>query len=734
MAQQFFQSSLFDDLPLYGISTDESIRKAILSLLAKTEVLKLKNSRLHQPSQDKIDDYGEKILGARKDLLRELGIMFNNINEKTLAENTFSKVFRLPDIKKLVSTGVLSEDNARKVYALSKMFYTKPRVAKSTWYSKRKLEEWVNDTMKIINAIKMIFDGDEAYKTTYDELQTNWWEDALKTLGWNPGDNVVVPFNRIHYVNVNGYYVSFCKPNGDHFGVNLEPPAKISDEIAFYAALSQVSEDTLIPIKKFRIYPVLRTATREPTGRWTWGAVKTKIFRTYDAVAYSERLSEEDAQKWFAEIQKRHPKTELRLVPYDEETRIVGYSNFSIEIVDVARKRYSVEVAATTADEAKAYLESHYDEVNQSIVALILKNTKSTRASQPEDYFEEVYTTDRDYIVSFKKVPYLIMAGPYKNHAEAKDWINQNAKRVYEEYQKRKKIDTDGFQTNSERSNKDYLKGRHISPQEFCQTFGFRGVQFGNWANQNERQVALDNAFNAFMDIADLLSLKTKAVSLFGTLGIAFGSRGTGWANAHYEQKEVVINLTKTRGAGCLGHEWWHALDHYFGRSGGNTYGMLTEGLRTAGCRQQIKTAYEQLVTAIAASPYSTRSLAHGATYWGSVVEMTARLFEVFLYYEFREKGINSPFLQGKDFEALEKRYREISYNFFVFSHKDEKNLPSYEAFTKTDVSIFAYPYPTLDDIKSFVPILRNLFASIVQEEVDGKVRLSGNSNTEKNI
>jgi hypothetical protein len=38
---------------------------------------------------------------------------------------------------------------------------------------------------------------------------------------------------------------------------------------------------------------------------------------------------------------------------------------------------------------------------------------------------------------------------------------------------------------------------------------------------------------------------------------------------AHYEPERAVINLTKLNGAGSLAHEWWHALDHYFGRQDG---------------------------------------------------------------------------------------------------------------------------------------------------------------------
>ena len=42
-----------------------------------------------------------------------------------------------------------------------------------------------------------------------------------------------------------------------------------------------------------------------------------------------------------------------------------------------------------------------------------------------------------------------------------------------------------------------------------------------------------------------------KAVSLNGELALGFGSRGHGWASAHYEPGKVVINLTKTSRDAC---------------------------------------------------------------------------------------------------------------------------------------------------------------------------------------
>jgi len=108
---------------------------------------------------------------------------------------------------------------------------------------------------------------------------------------------------------------------------------------------------------------------------------------------------------------------------------------------------------------------------------------------------------------------------------------------------------------------------RNVTAEDLGKTFGFRGVEFGLWENQQERQKVLNDAYDALYDLAELLDIPPRALSLNGTLGVGFGSRGKGGsARAHYEPDYVVINLTKPSGAGTFAHEWAHALDHYFKR------------------------------------------------------------------------------------------------------------------------------------------------------------------------
>lgn len=121
-----------------------------------------------------------------------------------------------------------------------------------------------------------------------------------------------------------------------------------------------------------------------------------------------------------------------------------------------------------------------------------------------------------------------------------------------------------------DRVGPDYREGKDATPEMFQNTFGFRGVEFGNWVKQGkngrERQWMLNNAYDALYDLSKILNVPTKALALDGDLGLCFGSRGFGSASAHYEPQNRVINLTKTKGYSSLAHEWFHALDHYMGK------------------------------------------------------------------------------------------------------------------------------------------------------------------------
>lgn len=132
---------------------------------------------------------------------------------------------------------------------------------------------------------------------------------------------------------------------------------------------------------------------------------------------------------------------------------------------------------------------------------------------------------------------------------------------------------------NITRDGEDYRNNRNITGEDMLKTFNFKGGEFGNWLNENDRQQSLNYGYDALLDLSKALSISPTDISLDGKLSIAFGSRGSGDALAHYEPNREVINLTKMKGAGSLAHEWGHALDDIIGKELGYT-GFLTDNFR----------------------------------------------------------------------------------------------------------------------------------------------------------
>lgn len=150
---------------------------------------------------------------------------------------------------------------------------------------------------------------------------------------------------------------------------------------------------------------------------------------------------------------------------------------------------------------------------------------------------------------------------------EAEQYILSNFKDTSKENTKnRKKKFTPKQLENITRNGEDYRLGKNISGENMMNTFNFKGGEFGNWLNENDRQQSLNYGYDAFMDLSKALSISPTDISLGNRLSIAFGSRGSGAALAHYEPDREVINLTKMKGAGSLAHEWGHALDDIAGK------------------------------------------------------------------------------------------------------------------------------------------------------------------------
>ncbi|MBO6226210.1 MAG: hypothetical protein J6N68_00830, partial [Shewanella sp.] len=253
-------------------------------------------------------------------------------------------------------------------------------------------------------------------------------------------------------------------------------------------------------------------------------------------------------------------------------------------------------------------------------------------------------------------------------------------------------------------------------------------------------------------------------ISLNGSLGIAFGSRGKGKYSAHYETNNIVINLTKTKGAGSLAHEWFHALDNYFSRRRGvtpfegdqlayNKANYITykpepmmalktslnkQGLRShlitkaeydrraergvnfdaadwtpdtnhpIGVRPVVEKAFADLVSALDESPMLGRAetIDKGQVegYWSRIIERAARSFESYVIQRLEDQGITNDYLA---------------------------NVVPVEQFQRDKGR---YPYLTAEELKPVAEKFDTLFRTIeTREEISGNFLMFSRSNNQPN-
>lgn len=248
--------------------------------------------------------------------------------------------------------------------------------------------------------------------------------------------------------------------------------------------------------------------------------------------------------------------------------------------------------------------------------------------------------------------------------ASARKAIQTDYDALAAKLERMKEVPSERRETNEPRVGVDHRGGADVTPAQFQETFGFRGGQFGSTLlrSQAEAQQKLNETYDALMDMAGILGLPPRALSLNGELAIAFGARGRGGkdaAAAHYEPGDtvtpgrVVINLTRRRGAGSLAHEWWHALDNYFtrlrGQRGEDQY--LTESAepRGEGVRPEMIDAFQRVVQAINRTRIRERSRKldqmRAKAYWSTGREMSARAFESFVIEKLRDQGASNDYL-----------------------------------------------------------------------------------------
>ena len=357
------------------------------------------------------------------------------------------------------------------------------------------------------------------------------------------------------------------------------------------------------------------------------------------------------------------------------------------------------------------------EKAEEALRAFAGENTLEQKGEKKTQFSVYQRRSDGSAYITVKGKPSIIVADGFKRGKDALEYVKEHYDELEASYRGMKDRTEIAFREQRPRKGRDWRSGRDISAEEFRDTFGFRGVEFGNWTNQQDRQAALNKAYDALMDLAEAVGKSPRSLSLNGELGMAFGARGGGKASAHYEAEKVVINLTKTKGAGTLAHEWWHALDNYFSRRrgrkndfntsrGGYVYNRERGGAYSPQEREEVTRSFAELVRAIEKSGYGERSHRYAAMksdYWSRPTELGARAFAVWVERKLSEKGTSNDFLATNPVSS---------------DWGDPEMVSKY------------YPYPIEGDFETLDTAFDNLFNAI-EEKVDER---TGNSVLQQRI
>ncbi|EFQ7098008.1 hypothetical protein M4649_005642, partial [Escherichia coli] len=113
------------------------------------------------------------------------------------------------------------------------------------------------------------------------------------------------------------------------------------------------------------------------------------------------------------------------------------------------------------------------------------------------------------------------LKGGFESARDAHDYVRTHRDELVNQVKALREVSREEQRnaTNRDRTGPERRKG-DVSPEQFSDAFGFRGVQFGNYVESPRRQADLNRAYDSLHDLADVLNVPTKALSLNGRLGL----------------------------------------------------------------------------------------------------------------------------------------------------------------------------------------------------------------------
>lgn len=571
-----------------------------------------------EKSGEKIDDFGEVIHGAVK---HRRAALAESMKEEKTAEDyhtqPFSKLFPKPDYEKMAGEGTDNKTLAM-LALLRNMIPAKPRVP-------HRLNRWAKQVEEVRDTAGQLLDGSLAADKFIDRIR---------------------------------------KEKGSHY----------SEIVNTWEMLHRLSPAQLEQAAGYRVkthaYSMFRGEQYNPP----------KVVHSLENEKGRSILDSEDLKDLNKKAKAYFDQQAASPEPADSKTKLDIYQNRRTGEIFIAygKNKTSLQGGFKTVAEARDYAKTRRAELLEKLNKLREQSREEQRNASNRDRNGPVRRggemhTDVNALrnISGSGAGYSEKAASFKRKIAAR--MNTNDAFAFNRLMdSRFANERERGIAIAERVAATLEPEQNVTPEKFSDAFGFRGVQFGNYVEGPRRQSDLNRAYDSLMDMADVLKVPAKALSLNGRLGLAFGARGKGGKNAaaaHYEPGAVAINLTKGNGAGSLAHEWFHALDNYFGQydvakdsdvgSGGeymterhrkvrqrdgNTYVTIEHPVR-----QEVYDAFKGVMKAIKESSLLERSLrlddVRSKPYWSTDIEMAARAFERYVQDKAKSAGVENDFL-----------------------------------------------------------------------------------------
>ena len=268
--------------------------------------------------KERIEDTGEKIGGARKDIIRKYADKIN------LAAQTFSKMFPKPDIKALVEAGVPIKDAAavKAMYDIAKAEYKRRKsTANSVFFAMYAKQVLSGDRSKelVYNGVvfteygkEIITANEKAYAALYERLGLEYSDIDLYDFRIIPRsgfDTRIINFNELNRQNQElseriGKNVKYL--DGDKVNFVIGPYHRAENQFetiedAIDAFVERVKKETKLDAPKYSPSIYWKKKDGYTDYSTTWVGTKIKGFGLVDVKSFK---NSSEARKWLAEHQE----------------------------------------------------------------------------------------------------------------------------------------------------------------------------------------------------------------------------------------------------------------------------------------------------------------------------------------------------------------------------------------------------------------------------------------------